>query len=183
MATIQQLQQSFPAAEITEKPHHNAHATEQNSQPATPQPTYDDKRWRLDDVRQFDGTGDVYTFTDRVASITELKGLRLIQNNLVTILKGVAFNWYHYELTNVVKWALKTSESIDPRCQTLNERFRPTQLDLMSQLEATRYTRKDAANEKDTMAYIRALSKALIGINLTPLWLHFIISNQACSEI
>ena len=169
MAAIQQLQQSmqqsFPAAENTERLQQNAPVTQQHSPPATPQSISDDKRWRPDEIGQFDGTGDVYAFTDRIASIAELKGSKLIQTNLVTVLKGVAFNWYHYELTNVIKWALSTSDSINPWCQALIERFRPTQSDLLSQLESTRYTRKDAANRKDTTAYIQELMRISKGLN------------------
>ena len=77
----------------------------------------------------------------------------------MTVLKEVAFNWYHYELPNVVKWALNTNESINPWCQALIERFGPTQSELMSQLESSRYTRKDAANKKDATAYIQDLMR------------------------
>ena len=107
----------------------------------------------------------MFAFTDRIASIAELKGSKLIQTNLVTVLKGVAFNWYHYELTNVVKWALNTSDSINPWCQALIERFRPTQSELLSQLELTRYTRKDAVNKKDATAYIQDLMRISKGLD------------------
>lgn len=56
----------------------------------------------------------MYAFTDRVASVARFKGHKLIQANIVTVLNGVAFNWYYYELTNMVKWALSTSDSMDP---------------------------------------------------------------------
>ena len=161
--SMQQMQQSF-AAGNAENPQQNAPATQQHSQPVTPQPT-DDKRWRPEEIGQYNGTGDVYAFTDRIASIAELKGPKLIQTNLVTVLKGVAFNWYHYELTDVVKWALNTSESINPWCQALIERFRPTQSELISQLESTRYTRKDAANKRDATAYIQDLMRISKGLN------------------
>ena len=156
MQQMQQMQQSFPKAE---KPQSNVPALEQYSQPATPQPTSENKRWCPEEIGQFDGSkdADVYAFTDRLASIAELKGPKLIQINLVTVLKGVAFKWYHYELTDEVKWALNSNESINPWCQALIERFGPTLSDLISQLESTRYTRKDAANKKDATAYIQDL--------------------------
>ena len=126
-----------------------------------------DKRWRPEDVGYFDGSRDtdVYAFTDRLTSITELKTSKLVQANLVTLLKDTAFNWYHYELTNDVKWALNASTSIDPWCQALIRRFAPSHLDLMSQLEASRYTRKDVSNKKDATAYIQDLMRVCKGLH------------------
>ena len=128
--------------------------------PITPQSNAisqsEDKRWRPEEIGYFDGLkdADVYAFTDRLIAIAVFKTPKLIQSNIVTLFKGVAFNWYHYELADMVKWALNTSETIDPWCQALIERFKPTQSDLISQLEATRYGRRDAANRNDATAYI-----------------------------
>ena len=66
-------------------------ATQSATQSITVQPV-EDKRWRPEEIGSFDDTGDVYAFTDRLASIAELKTPKLIQTNLVTLLKGTAFN-------------------------------------------------------------------------------------------
>ena len=66
---MQQMQQSFTAAE---KPQSNMPAAEPPPQPVTPQPTSEDKRWHPEEIGQFDGTGDVYAFTDRLSeALTE----------------------------------------------------------------------------------------------------------------
>ena len=165
MAAIQRMQQLFSTAENTEKSQPNPPATQPSSQPATPA-TSEDKRWRHDDVGDFHGPpDDVFAFTDRLTSIAASKGPKVVQANIVTVLKDVAYDWYHYELTNVVKWALSSADSINPWCNALIERFRPTHEELMSQLESTRYTRKDAANKKDATAYIQSLLRIGKGLD------------------
>ena len=52
----------------------------------------EDKRWRPEEIRSFDDIGDMYAFTNRLASIAKLKTSKLIQINLVTLLKGIVFN-------------------------------------------------------------------------------------------
>ena len=77
-------------------------------QTTTPQPTQpaaqgEDKRWRPEEVGYFDGTGDVFAFTDRLTSIATHKSVKLVQTNLVTVLQSTAFNWYQYEIPNTIK--------------------------------------------------------------------------------
>lgn len=47
----------------------------------------------------------MYAFIDRLSSVANNpnKGVKLVQTNLVIVLKDKAFNWYHYELTNDTK--------------------------------------------------------------------------------
>ena len=61
---------------------------------STQSATSNDKRWRPEEVGYFDGSGDVYAFIDRLSSIVTNKGVRLVQINLVTVLKDKVFNWY-----------------------------------------------------------------------------------------
>ena len=154
---------SSPAPQQLSSPPSSNQATQSATQPITVQPA-EDKRWRPEEIGSFDGTGDMYAFTDRLASIAELKTPKLIQTNLVTLLKGTAFNWYHYELVNDAKWALNASASIDPWCQALIRRFGPSHSDLISQLESSRYTRKDTANQKDATAYIQNVMRLVKGL-------------------
>ena len=106
---------------------------------ATPQPGQEDKdkRWRPEEIGEFDGTGDVTAFIDRIKTVASHKSVRLVQTNIVTLLKKKAFNWYHYESENHVQMGLNKSTSIDPWCQALNNRFRPNYRELMIQLEST----------------------------------------------
>lgn len=129
--------------------------------------TQEDKRWRPEEIGYFDGTGDVYAFTDRMTSIAANKSIKLIQANLVTLLKDKALNWYHYELQSHIKFAYNTSTSIEPWCQALIERFGPSHAELMSQLEAAQYTRKDAANKRDATAYIQDIMRITNGLKWT----------------
>lgn len=93
------------------------------------------------------------------------KGAKLVVTNISTLLKEKAFNWYQYELPEVTKWALNSSLILDPWCQALIERFRPSHSDLMTQLEACHYTRKDAANKKDATVYIQDVMRITKGLN------------------
>ena len=114
----------------------------------------DNKRWRPEEVGTFDGTGDVMAFIDRIKIVAANKSVRLVQTNITTVLKETAFNWYRYELEEHVKLGLNTSTTIEPWCQALAIRFQPNHRDLMTQLEAAQYTRKEVANKKDATAFI-----------------------------
>ena len=135
--------------------------TSQATQPAT---QGEDKRWRPEEIGYFDGTGDVFAFTDRLTSTATRKSVKLVQSNLVTLLKDKAFKWYQYELADITKWALNTNELIEPWCQALIERFGPDHTDLMTQLEACRYTRKDAAEKKDATEYFQEIMRITKGL-------------------
>ena len=130
---------------------------QQSNQPITQATTvHEDKRWRPEDVGYFNGDSKkVIVFTDRLTSIATSKGVKLVQTNLVTVLQETAFNWYHYELSQHVKLGYDSSQTIEPWCQALIKRFGPSHSDLVSELEACNYTRKDAANRKDATAYIQ----------------------------
>ena len=70
-------------------------STQSAAQPITAQPVTllsEDKRWRPEEIGQFDGTGDVTVFVDRVRSVITLKAPKIVQANLITLLKDVAFN-------------------------------------------------------------------------------------------
>ena len=78
-------------------------STQSAAQPITAQPIIaqsavaslsEDKRWRPEEIGQFDGTGDVIAFVDRIRSVVTLKASKIVQANLITLLKDVAFNWY-----------------------------------------------------------------------------------------
>ena len=129
---------------------------------------HDDKRWRPEEIGYFDGSGDVYAFTDRLTSIATSKSVKLVQTNLVTLFPNkdiaTAFNWYHYELPDSIKEAYNTSTSINPWCLALIERFGPSQNDLITQLEECHYTRRDAANKKDATAYIQSILRITKGL-------------------
>ena len=77
-------------------------APAQTPQGTTPQPETTppeaDKRWRPEEVGYFDGTGDVFAFTDRLRSTETQKGVKLVQGNLVSVLQATAFNGYQYEV-------------------------------------------------------------------------------------
>ena len=149
-----------PSPQLTPHPNQSMLA-----QPITSPPAESDKRWRPDDIGEFDGTGDVQAFVDRIRSVASLKGYRLVQTNLVTLLKGVAFNWYHYELSDHTKdLSLNAASSIEPWCLALIARFKQSHSELISQLEASRYTRRDASNKKDATAYIQDVMRLAKGL-------------------
>ena len=136
--------------------------TPQATQPAT---QGEDKRWRPEEVGYFDGTGDVFAFTDRLYSTASQKTVKLVQGNLVSVLQSTAFNWYHYELSQETKGTYNLNTRIDPWCDALIKRFGPTHSQLMTQLEACQYTRKDAAEKKDATAYIQEVMRITKGLD------------------
>ena len=149
-----------PTPNLPTVPSQTPQTTPQTTRPAT----QEDMRWRPEEIGYFDGTGDVFAFTDRLSSTAARKSVKLVQSNLVTLLKDKAFKWYQYELADVTKWALNTNQFIDPWCRALIERFGPDHADLMTQLEACHYTRKDAAEKKDATAYIQDIMRISKGL-------------------
>ena len=140
--------------------------TQPATQPITVQPAELDQRWSPEEIGYFNGSrDDVHAFTDRLTSFAELNTAKVIQANLVTLLTDRAFEWYHYELANETKWALNASTSIDPWCQALIRRFGPSRSNLIGQLEACRYTRKDASDKKDATVYIQDIMRVAKCLN------------------
>lgn len=131
----------------------------------------------------------MHAFTDRLTKVAELKTPKFVQANLVTLLTDTALKWYHYELVNETKWALNASASIGPWCQALIGRFGPSRSDLIGKLEACRYTRKDASNNKDATAYIQDVIRLAKGLNwpqqdiLTTAFYHFEPSLQETLDL
>ena len=105
------------------------------TQQTTVTPLSEDKRWRPEEFISLDGTGDMHVFTDRFTSVAELKTPKSIQNNQVTVLKGVARSWFLYELSDITRWSLNSNTSVSRRGQTLIERFGTSHSDLISQLK------------------------------------------------
>ena len=135
----------------------------------TPQPTQpatqgEDKRQRPEEVGYFDGTGDIIAFTDHLYSTASQKGVKLVQGNLVLVLQATAFNQYYYELDHDTKGIYNLNTRIDPQCETLIKRFGPTYSQLITQLEAYQYTRKDVAEKKDAIAYIQDVIRITKGL-------------------
>ena len=125
----------------------------------------EDKRWRPEEIGEFDGDGDVYAFTDRMATIAETKGVKLVQANVSTLFKKKAFKWWQYEVPDHIKFALRTNLSINPWIKALHDRFGPDHTQLMSELDTTRYTRKDAANKKDATEYVQEIMRITKGLH------------------
>ena len=157
------------ALKATSRPQSRSTTPQPTGSTTTPQPTQpatqgEDKRWRPEEVGYFDGTGDVFAFTDRLTSVATHKGVKLVQGNLVSVLQATAFNWYHYEVTKQDRDINNMNLSIEPWCKSLIERFGPTHSQLMTQLEACQYTRKDAAEKKDATAYIQDIMRITKGL-------------------
>ena len=165
-AAISPIQQPTPQPQLHPKQPARSAFAQTATQPITVQLAESDQRWIPEEIGYFDGSrDDVHAFTDRLTSIAKLKTPKLIQANLVTLLTDTAFKWYHYELANETKWALNASTSIDPWCQALIRRFGSSRSSLIGQLEACRYTRKDASNNKDAIAYIQDVMRLAKGLN------------------
>ena len=189
-AAISPIQQPTPQPQLHPKQPARSAFAQVATQPITVQLAESDQRWILEKIGYFDGSGDnVHAFTDRLSSIAELKTPKLIQANLVTLLTDTALNWYHYELANETKWALNASTSIDPWCQAIIRRFGPSRSNLVGQLEACRYTRRDASNKKDAIAYIQDVMRLTRGLNwpqqdgLTTAFHHFEPSLQQTLDL
>ena len=165
-AAIARTQQPTPQPQLHPKQPARSAFAQAPTQPPTVQLAESDQRWIFDEIGYFDGSGDdVHAFTDRLTKVAELKTPKFVQANLVTLLTDTALKWYHYELANETKWALNASASIGPWCQALIGHFGPSRSDLIGKLEACRYTRKDASNNKDTTAYIQDVIQLAKGLN------------------
>lgn len=95
-------------------------ATPQITASTTPAPTItqskaisEDKRWRPEEIGYFDGTGDVYTYVDRIRTVSSKKTGPVVQTHLVTILQETAWKWYHRELSDDTRKTLTTSPTVD----------------------------------------------------------------------
>lgn len=80
------------------------------------------------------------------------------------MLQGTAFDWYHYEVSDATRLACNYSLSIYPWCQQIIKRFETSHFDLITELEATNYTRKDATNRKDATAYVQDVLRITKGL-------------------
>ena len=100
------------------------------SQPGEPE----DKRWRLEEIGEIDGTVNVQAFVGRIRSVATHKGQRLVQTHLETVLKELAFNWYRYEHTDGDKLRLHRATKTESWCTALLKRFGPRHTDLFTQL-------------------------------------------------
>ena len=137
-------------------------ATPQITASTTPAPTVtqseaisEDKRWRPEEIGYFDGTGDVYAYVDRIRTVSSKKTGPVVQTHLVTVLQETAWKWYHRELSDDTRKTLTTSPTVDEWCEHLIARFKKSLNELMAQLEACHYTRKDAASRKDATAFVQ----------------------------
>lgn len=131
-------------------------------------------RWRVEEVGHFDGTTDVYEFIDRLQSISAMKSLKLISRNIVTcfindkddsLFSREAYNWWISELSNLTRKTLVAQNTLDPLCAALKKRFGTPQNQLLEQLTAMRYTRKDVANEKNATAFVGEVMMLCYRIN------------------
>ena len=136
--------------------------TPTTNQPATLQ--YDEE-WEPGLIGNFHGDGDdVHAFADRLSVVARIKGVKMMQFHLVTLLKDTALGWYYYELADETRSALNDSSSLDPWCQALIKRFTPSYTVLISQLHGCRYTREDAGNGKKAIDYIHEILRITKGL-------------------
>ena len=99
----------------------------------------------------------VYTFTNRMHQVAELRGHLLVQLNVSLQLRGLAKNWYEMELNDSDKAMLSGARSIQIWTNALIQRFRPVAADMLRQLEQTHYTRSDAATRRDPVAFLHEI--------------------------
>ena len=91
--TVQQQHTAPPASQYpikmdisdqsSQESQHQTAAAHSTVQPVS----LEDKRWRPEDIGYFDGTGNAQAFVDRIKSVSDHKGHRLVQANLVTLFK------------------------------------------------------------------------------------------------
>ena len=118
-------------------------------------------RWRPEDLGYFHGQkDDVHTWVDRIRELVALKGSPVVQANLSLSLRDEAENWYHHELTKEQKWALlDPAYSIEPWISALTHRFEMDPVEILAKLNKQRYTRSDAAANKDPIEHLHAVMK------------------------
>ncbi|KAF6236393.1 hypothetical protein HO173_005485 [Letharia columbiana] len=77
-----------------------------------------------------------------------------LSGNKATIVKNTA------QLSKIPPYMLST-----PWCTAILKRFGPRYIDLITQLEACHYTRKDAANKKDATSYVQEVLRITKGLD------------------
>ena len=121
----------------------------------SPQPTTDN-RWRPEEIGYFNGSSaEVTAFVSRLRDIAAIKGPKIIQQNLVTILTDEALGWYQDELAPHRKLAYSSAPNIKPLCEALLARFQPSRSSLLAKPKQFEYARKDAAMKKSAVKYVQ----------------------------
>ena len=84
----------------------------------------------MEEVGYFDGTGNVYTFIDRLESVIAMKSPKLILNNIVTYFlkdndngSNKTYNWWISELSKDSRKKIVYYGNLIPLYNTLTKRF------------------------------------------------------------
>src|SRR5437868_15316249 len=77
-----------------------------------------------------------------------------ICRNLDTCFREEALSWWTNELDHTTRLGLQQDDDIEPYCQKLEARFKPTSSEALRKLQTTRYTSLDARNKKPVTAYV-----------------------------
>ena len=146
----------------------NADKQSMRQQPLT---AVQQKRYRVADISYFDPdateekestTSDVFVFTDRVKEVATLKPTRLVQLNLRQNLLTSAARWHDYEIDDFQKQELRhPAVGVSAWIEALMQRFRPEQADTLHELNEARYTRHDAANKNDSVAFLHTILRLI----------------------
>lgn len=80
-------------------------------------------------------------FTERLTTVATIKGPKVLQTNLVTLLLDEAHQWYTHELSVHQKWSYNTAPTIEPWCTALKTRFQPGRSELLAKLKHMEYTK------------------------------------------
>jgi len=102
----------------------------------------------------------VYAFTNRVHVFGQIRNKATICRNLDTCFRGEALSWWTNELDHTTRLGLQQDDDIEPYCQKLEARFKPTSSEALRKLQMTWYTLLDARNKKPITAYVSEIVTA-----------------------
>ena len=112
-----------------------------------------DPRWIGEDLGTFDpDQDDVLAFASRIRRLSVIHGAQLVVSNTNMQLRGKAISWYIYELDNLARSQL--SDSPGAWCWGLIDRFKPTKLEILRQLNLASYTKLDVAQQEDPVEFV-----------------------------
>ena len=74
-------------------------------------------------------------------------------------------SWWTNELDRTTRLGLQQDDDIEPYCQKLEARFKPTPSEALRKLQTTRYTPLDARNKMPVTAYVGEIVTAVKASN------------------
>ena len=133
------------------------------------------KRWRPKVVGEFDGTGDVHAFIERIRSVADQKGYRLLQARLVSPLKEITkdgrksseYIGFYYDRDSDYLDLPLDATSLDPWCLALVGRIIQSHSEPTTQSESSQSSRGRGGNSNNATGFMQEAMRVTKSIKWT----------------